>query len=118
MTGSPLCRLLRRADFLAVAAKGKKWVAPGVVLQVLARPDRTDLRYGLTASKRVGGAVQRNRARRRLRALILDLLPQSGYAPADIVLIAKTTTVTRAAPDLRRDVEWCLKKLRVQPEAA
>lgn len=109
---SKLNRLLRRADFLSVAARGKKWVAPGVIIQLLVQPEQDSIRFGLTASRRVGGAVQRNRARRRLRALALEMLQNSGFPPCDVVLIAKPSTVTRKAPDLRRDVAWCLERLK------
>ncbi len=112
MTGSTIDRLLNRADFLSAASRGKKWVAQGVIVQLLVQPDQDSIRLGLTASKRVGGAVERNRARRRLRALALELLPLGGLPPCDVVLIAKTTTVHRKAPDLRRDLLWCLSKLK------
>lgn len=112
MKTGDLSRLLRRAEFLGVAAHGKKWVAPGLIVQLLVQPSSDSIRFGLTASKRVGNAVLRNRARRRLRALALELLPQSGLPPADVVLIAKTTTLTRSAPNLRADLLWCLKKLK------
>lgn len=107
-----LGRLLRRAEFLSVTARGRKWVAPGVIVQLLDQPSQDSIRLGLTASRRVGGAVERNRARRRLRALATELLPQSGLANCDVVLIARPETVTRKAPDLRRDVEWCLRRLQ------
>ena len=112
MKAGTLGRLTRRAEFLTVAAKGRKWVAPGVIVQVLPQPDHTDIRLGLTASRRVGGAVERNRARRRLRALAREILPQSGFGPSDFVLIAKTATVSRKAPDLRADLVWALSKLK------
>jgi ribonuclease P protein component len=72
--------LLRRSEFLRVAAARRKWAAPGLVLQAY-RPPQTDrdvagappLRVGYTASKKVGGAVARNRAKR----------PCSGWARTD-----------------------------------
>lgn len=112
MTGSVPGRLLNRADFLSAASRGKKWVAPGLIVQLLVQPDQDSIRLGLTASRKVGGAVERNRARRRLRALAHEVLPQSGLPACDIVLIAKTATISRKAPDLRKDLEWCLKKLK------
>lgn len=112
MKTGTLGRLLRRAEFLGVAAKGKKWVAPGVIVQLLPQPDLNHIRMGLTASRKVGGAVERNRARRRLRALAVELLPTLGLPPCDVVLIAKTATITRPAPDLRQDLLWCLSKLK------
>ncbi len=103
-------RLLRRAEFLAVAASGRKWVMPGVILQWAPAPDPSQIRYGLTASRKVGGAVQRNRARRRLRALTLALLPNSGLNGCDLVLIARPATVTRTFADLRADLLTALAK--------
>lgn len=108
---------MHRAEFLSVAAQGKKWVAPGVIVQLLVQPDQDSIKLGLTASRKVGGAVERNRARRRLRALAHDILPKSGLPPCSIVFIAKTSTVSRKPADLRKDVEWCLKRLRPEPAA-
>lgn len=72
----------------------------------------TDMvRFGLTASKRVGNAVARNRARRRLRALAGELLPRGGQPGCDYVLIARVATTTRAYADLRRDLDQALAKL-------
>lgn len=111
-----LGRLLRRAEFLTAASKGRKWVAPGFIVQFLPRegdPSPFPVRYGLTASRKVGGAVVRNRARRRLRALAEAVLPQAGLPPCDIVLIARhTATVSRSFADLRADLLWSIDRLR------
>ena len=112
----PLSVLKKRAQFLAIAAHNRKWATHGIVLQIAPKPatdTAPDLRYGLTASKRVGNAVARNRARRRLRALARELLPLHADPAHDYVLIAREATVTRAAPDLRRDILYALKKLGV-----
>lgn len=109
-----LGRLMKRPEFLRVAAKGRKEVMPGLVLQVFARPaphDDSAIRYGLTASKKVGNAVERNRARRRLRALAEELLPKLGQPGRDYVLIARAQTVRRAASLLKSDLERALVKL-------
>ena len=113
----PACKpivLRRRAEFLAVAGHGKKWVTPSLILQM--KPQGVDLlppalRYGLTASRKVGNAVTRNRARRRLRALVQEVLPQHGKVGCDYVLIARPATVTRAYDDLRKDLVWALKRI-------
>lgn len=52
-------------------------------------------RYGITASRKVGGAVQRNRAKRRLRALIREVLPNVGQTGMDYVLIARVEVLQR-----------------------
>ena len=72
----PLEILRKRAEFLAVASSGKKWVAPGFILQIgPARTSDEAIHYGLTASRKVGNAVTRNRSRRRLRALATEIMP-------------------------------------------
>jgi len=107
---APVIRhLKRRADFLLIARQGKKWAAPGLVLQTAPSPQPI-LRLGLTASSvRVGNAVARNRARRRLRALAQEILPLHA-ARQDYVLIARETTVKRAYGDLKNDLIAALKK--------
>jgi ribonuclease P protein component len=112
--------LRRRAEFLAAAQSGKKWVATGMVVQLLAAPQNPDtkplLRYGLTASGKIGNAVVRNRARRRLRALAHEVLPHHAAVGHDYVLIARHNTITRDYAELRKDLVTALKKLSVYHE--
>ncbi len=110
--------LRRRAEFLAVAKTGKKWVAPGLIMQ-LGSPRKTGIpapRYGLTATTKIGNAVIRNRARRRLRALAFEVFPQHASPDHDYVLIARATTVTRDYAELKKDLVTALKKLGVWRE--
>ena len=113
-----LSRLKRRPDFLAVAAARRKWVAPGLVLQ--ARPQDAStisttaplpIRYGITASRRVGNAVARNRAKRRLRAAAREILPASGAGGYDLVLIARAATIGRSYSELKADLAKGVAKL-------
>lgn len=106
---SPLLGILKkRAQFLA-AASHKRYATHGLVLQRRPRDDGV-VQFGLTASKRVGNSVARNRAKRRLRALAREVLPQRAQ-PGDYVLIAKTETITRDFCQLRGDLIYALKKL-------
>lgn len=89
----------RRPEFLA-AARALKAVRPCLLLQVRAHQDRPGIRYGLTASKKTGNAVHRNRARRRLRALAREHLPQMGRDGCDYVFIARASTADCAYGDL------------------
>ncbi|MEM6491640.1 MAG: ribonuclease P protein component [Pseudomonadota bacterium] len=95
--------LKTRAEFLA-AAKGGKWAAKGVVVQAR-RHGRSDdeIGYGFTASRKVGGAVQRNRAKRRLRACAAIALDLGGCGGWDYVFIARGATLTRVWPSLVAD---------------
>lgn len=102
--------LKKRAAFLACAASGIKCGTKGLVLQAKPRAD-SGLAFGLTASKRVGNAVCRNRAKRRLRALAHEILPAQAQAGADYVLIAKTETISRDFALLRGDLVYALKKI-------
>lgn len=113
---SSVQRLRRRSEFLRVAGARRKWAAPGLVLQALRRPadgagDSTEPRYGLTASRKVGGAVVRNRARRRLRAAAEMVIPAHVTDGYDLVLIARKTTVTRSFAGLLEDLETALKRV-------
>lgn len=80
-----------RRDFLATA-KGDRQVRRGFVLQARNRQDKAPPRFGLTASKKVGNAVMRNRTRRRLRAAAQEILPQYGHAGFDYVLVGRVHT--------------------------
>lgn len=110
-------RLKRRSEFLRVARARRKWAAPGLILQAApseAGPGEADsaaMRIGFTASKKVGGAVERNRAKRRLRAVAQRVLPDRAMPGFDYVLIARTATLTRPAGPLAADLETALKKL-------
>ena len=108
--------LRKRAEFLAVASSGKKWVAPGFILQIgAAHPPSPTIRYGLTASRKIGNAVIRNRARRRMRALAAEILIHA-LPEHDYVLIARATTPTVAFDALRQDLIKGIKRMKVWAE--
>lgn len=117
---TPLYPLKRRADFLRVAALRRKWAMPGLVLQVAPNPlDGTARpRIGFTASRKVGGAVQRNRARRRLREAVRAVLAAHAKHGLDYVVIAREQTVTRLWPDLLVDMEVAMRRLKSWQDAA
>ncbi len=106
-----LSRLKRRPEFLAVAGSGVKAAAPGLVLQARPRDQGGDIRVGFTATRRVGGAVQRNRAKRRLRAAAEAVLPGAAAPGCDYVLIARRATLDRPFAALVRDLTGALKRL-------
>ena len=113
--GSPVGRLKRRADFLRVAAVRRKWAAPGLILQVSPQiePDPAfPVRVGFTASRKVGNAVMRNRARRRLKAVVAELVGRHTKPGHDLVLIARTATCDRPFEDLKRDLLQGLKRTK------
>lgn len=105
MTG--LVSIPSRAGFLAARDSGIKAVAAGFVLQATPT-DRKDWRLGLTASKKTGNAVRRNRARRRLRALARSELAGRARAGTDYVIIARHNTAERPWSDLVGDLHKAL----------
>jgi ribonuclease P protein component len=92
MDAPALATLARRADFVA-AARGRRQSRPGLNLQARRRaadePAEAPIRVGYTCSKKVGNAVARNRAKRRLRAAARAVLPAAGRAGWDYVLIGR-----------------------------
>ncbi len=93
---------------------------PGLVLQVAPQPphDRSEsLRYGLTASRRVGNAVVRNRVRRRLRAVAEEVLARMAREGHDYVLIGRKASASRKFGALKRDLETALRKLGAARQA-
>lgn len=108
-------RLKRRPEYLAVAASRRRWVAPGLILQAARRPEESSLpaapRIGFTASRKIGMAVARNRARRRLKAAAERMLPLKGAPGFDYVAIARPETLTRPFPDLLADFATALDRL-------
>lgn len=107
-----LATLKRRAEFLA-CARGRNAHTPGMVVQGRARPDNSpEIRVGFTTSRKVGKAVARNRARRRLREVARRVLPQRGREGWDYVLIARAgNTVSRPFARLVADLERALDRL-------
>lgn len=115
---SPPLVLKKRKDFVAASKSGHKGVASSIIIQMNPKPfygpsetaDGPILRYGLTASKKTGNAVCRNRAKRRMRAIAVEFLPQHGIAGCDYVMIARHNTAAISHDVLLRDFKYALKK--------
>lgn len=105
-------RLLKRPEFLA-AAKAFSYARGAVVIQDRDRKDGQDhIGEGFTATKKIGGAVERNRAKRRLREAARQLLPLYGQAGHDYVLVARSGTTDREWHRLLDDVKTALIRLQ------
>lgn len=122
---SDLSRLKRRADFVRAARAGRKWVAPGLIVQMLRRGEAeapivpTDaVRVGFTTSRKVGKAVARNRARRRLREVARQVLPEQAVAGCDYVIIGRAETLTRPFSALLEDLATAVRRLQADPSAS
>ena len=106
--------LRKRADFLQ-AAKAARRSTPGFTIQARKRAadeTRIGIHVGYTCSKKVGSAVARNRAKRRLREIARQVLPGHGRAGWDYVLIGRAdSTTVRPFDDLCADLKSTLEKL-------
>jgi ribonuclease P protein component len=141
-----LPHLKRRSEFVRVSRSGRTKASPGMVVQARRREadpvvgddtlrvvgndalhvvgngalqdDGQIMRLGITASKKVGNAVVRNRARRRLRAVARQVLPARGTPGYDYVLIARASTPSRPFAALADDLLGALRRLGLDRGAA
>lgn len=105
-------RLKKRPEFLCVANKGNKWVSETVIVQSMPT-DTNEIRVGYTATKKIGNAVIRNRAKRRMRAAMDEITKTHHLKPTDIVLIARDTVASCEWESLTKNLTWCLKRLNL-----
>ncbi|MEE2932472.1 MAG: ribonuclease P protein component [Pseudomonadota bacterium] len=110
--------LKQRAQFLHVAAARRYFVAPSLLLQVCLNSEAgKTIRVGYTASRRVGNAVVRNRAKRRLRAAVEEVMPSHGVLGCDYVIIARLATTKQPFHAIQADLKTAMKKLNVWRKA-
>jgi ribonuclease P protein component len=109
-----LATINKRADFVAANA-GKRATTPGFILLVRNRQDADGaMRVGFTVTKKIGGAVVRNRMKRRFRALAREIVPAKGFSGADHVMIGRANGIERDFGLLRSELVGALDRLRRQ----
>jgi ribonuclease P protein component len=109
-----LVTIKKRADFVAANA-GKRATTPGFILLVRHRNDADGaMRVGFTVTKKIGGAVVRNRMKRRFRALAREIVPTNGVFGADHVMIGRANGIERDFGLLRSELVGALDRLRRQ----
>jgi ribonuclease P protein component len=107
-----LVTIKKRADFVAANA-GKRTTTPGFILLVRDRKDADPaMRVGFTVTKKIGGAVVRNRMKRRFRALARELVPAKGLPGSDHVMIGRAKGIEREFGLLRSELADALDRFR------
>lgn len=106
-------RLTRSADFKRVRRTGKSYAHPFIVL-VVQTSEVPRVRVGVTAGRSVGGAVQRNRAKRLIREAVRPLLPDllPGW---DLVLIARPALLSKSLQEIRQVLTSLLRRAQILP---
>jgi ribonuclease P protein component len=107
-----LVTIRKRADFLA-ANRGRRTSTPGFVLLVRDRKDSDPaIRVGFTVTKKIGGAVVRNRMKRRFRALAREIMPVKGMPGSDHVMIGRAAGIERDYGLLKSELAGALDGVR------
>jgi ribonuclease P protein component len=109
-------RLTYDADFRRVRAQGKSWAHPYAILCVLPN-NLPHNRYGFSVSKRLGGAVVRNRVKRLLREAVRTTAKEVGpLVPGfDVILIARVPIVGKSFAEVRDMVQTLLRRAKLLP---
>ena len=105
----------KRADFVNLSKKGVASPQKGLVLQAISSIDKSNnkfIRFGVTATKKIGNAVVRNRCKRKLRALAKEVLVLYAKENSDYVLIARKATFERNISLLKSDLINALKEIK------
>jgi len=96
-------RLLRHSDFERVYQQGKRHFSPRMTIFYLRRDEGQGLRIGFTVGRALGGAVDRNRIRRRMREAVRLRRPAE-FAPVDVVINPKRSVLQAAFPELLTEI--------------
>ena len=111
-----LATLKKRRDFVLSNKHGQKFFSKNFILQEYCNPNISDKgrMFGFTATKRIGNAVKRNRAKRRMRALISSLLKEDNILFKEkysYVLIAKQSILNASFFEMHNQLKECLSRL-------
>ena len=106
-------KITKRSDYLR-ASKSKYFRSNSFIIQFYNRVDDLEPRYGVTATKKIGNAIKRNKAKRRIRNLVKDLLPKYGKSGYDYVFIAKENLINEDWEVLKEESTSVLKDLKYE----
>lgn len=106
----------KRSDFLVATSSGKKFITNSFILQMVKRAENHPVpacgaRIGFTVTKKMGGAVARNRIKRRLREAARPVFAKLGQAGHDYVVISRHKALTCDFSELTRDMEFAFTRI-------
>ena len=106
-----LGKITKRSDYVK-ASKGQYIKTSSLFLQKVIRNDKKSPRYGVTASKKIGIAVERNRAKRRIRHAIKEVLPKYGKNGYDYVVVARIKINKVSWKTILNDLERAFREIK------
>ena len=106
-------KITKRKDYLR-ASKSKYFRSNSFIIQFYNRADTLGPRYGVTATKKIGNAIKRNKAKRRIRNLVKDLLPKYRKNGYDYVFIAKENLINEDWEVLKEESTSVLKDFKYE----
>jgi ribonuclease P protein component len=115
-----LSRLKQQAAFDSLRKTKTRWVSKGFSLQAIPSDVGTvpSPSFCVITSKHAAKlATDRNKMRRRLRAVAYEILPSSAKTDMSYMIVARKDSLTLPMDDLRKDLKWCLKKLGLNNDA-
>lgn len=106
-------RLKNRQDFVRLSRLGVRKVLSAMIVLASRSPCSSSslVRVGFTASRKIGGAVKRNRAKRRMRSLIQEILKDLNLSGIDFVFIAREKILTLSFNALKQELEQAIKSV-------
>ena len=104
-------KITKRSDYVKVS-KGEYIKTPSLFLQKFKRGDKKNPRYGITATKKIGIAVERNKAKRRLRHALKEVIPKYGKNGYDYVVVATIKTNKVSWKSVLNDLEKAFREIK------
>ena len=106
-------KVTKRSDYIRASNSIFK-KSNSLIIQLYNREDTSGPRYGITASKKIGNAIKRNKAKRRIRHLIKNLLPKYGKNGYDYVFVAKEKVIDSPWDSLLQETKIILKDFKYE----